>query len=143
MPEKLQGRCNCGAMTAHFPGPPLQTRQCWCRQCRTLAAGGPTHNAIFNTADVTLSGEPRSWSYVAASGNTLTLAFCAQCGTPVFAQSSARPHFMTFRFGFFDEGHGLAPEMVIWTDEKPTWAVLDPTLPTYSKQPPTPVPPQA
>lgn len=135
----MQGRCNCGAVTATFADSPVQTRQCWCRQCQKAAAGGPTHNAMFHTADVTLAGDLARWSYPALSGNTLTQAFCPVCGTPVYAQSAVRPQFMTFRLGFLDEPHGLAPEMAIWTSEKPAWAKIDPELPSYPGQPPAPV----
>jgi len=138
MPDVLSGRCNCGAVSARFASRPVQTRQCWCRQCQKTAAGGATHNAIFETGDVALSGELGSWSYRAPSGNTLTQTFCPGCGTPVHAQSSARPQFLTFRFGFLDEPHGLAPEMAIWTAEKPAWAAIDPELPSHSGQPPAP-----
>lgn len=140
MPDALTGRCNCGAVTATFASRPAQTRQCWCRQCQKTAAGGPTHNAMFNTANVQLSGEVDSWGYLAPSGNILTQSFCPKCGTPVYAQSSARPQFMTFRFGFIDQPHDLAPQMAIWTDEKPAWAVLDPALPAFPKQPPAATP---
>ena len=135
---ELTGRCNCEAVSATFSGAPIQTRQCWCRQCQKAAAGGPTHNAIFRIEDVALSGETSAWSYLAPSGNTLTQTFCPSCGTPVFAQSSARPQLMTFRLGFLDEPHGLAPEMAIWTDEKPAWTKLDPNLPAFPGQPPAP-----
>jgi hypothetical protein len=87
---------------------------------------------------VTLSGALASWNYLASSGNTLTQSFCPACGTPVFAQSSARPQFMTIRLGFIEEPHGLAPEMAIWTSEKPIWATIDPAMATYAEQPPAP-----
>ena len=45
---------------------------------------------------------------------------------------------MTFRLGFLDEPHELAPEMAIWTDDKPAWAPLDPELPSFPGQPPAP-----
>ena len=138
MRETLTGRCNCGRVTASFSAAPVQTRQCWCRQCQKAAAGGPTHNAMFKIEHVALSGEVGAWSYLAASGNTLTQSFCRECGTPVHAQSSARPQFMTFRLGFLVEPHGLAPEMAIWTAEMPGWAVLDPDLQSYPGQPPAP-----
>jgi hypothetical protein len=121
-------------------GDPLAVRQCWCRQCQKAASGGPTHNAMFNTADVALSGEVKRWSYRAPSGNTLTMANCPTCSTPVYAQSSARPQFMTFRLGFLDEGHGLAPAVAIWTDEMPDWATLDPAMESWPGQPPAPQP---
>lgn len=140
MGARFTGRCQCGAVTAEIAGACIQTRQCWCRQCQKVAGGFATANAIFSTSDVTVTGALATHAYVAASGNTLSQHRCASCGTPVMAQSSARPHFRVFRIGFLDEGHGLAPEMAIWTDEAPAWAVIDPALQTYPQQPPAPPP---
>ncbi|HKR93076.1 GFA family protein [Novosphingobium sp.] len=117
-------------------GEAIGTRQCWCRQCQQIAAGGPTNNAIFRVADVTLNGDLASSTWTADSGNTLTFHFCPSCGTQVYAQSSARPHLMTFRLGVLDVGHDLRPQAVIWTDEAPDWAVFDPALERFPRQPP-------
>lgn len=133
-----RGRCACGAITADISGEPVATRQCWCSQCQRLAAGGPTNNAIFRASDITLNGEPAAHGYVASSGNTLIHSFCAACGTPVMARSSARPLFRTVRFGFLEPGHGLFPQMAIWTDDAPAWAVLDPRLDHFARQQPMP-----
>lgn len=132
------GRCACGQVTLEISGEPIQTRQCWCRQCQQIAAGGPTHNAIFRTEDVAISGELASAGYTAASGNTLALWFCPRCGSHIYGQSSARPQFRTVRFGAIDEPHGLRPQLAIWTDDAPDWAVIDPTLEQHSGQPPAP-----
>jgi hypothetical protein len=134
------GRCNCGAVSATMAGEPVAVRKCWCRQCQKAAAGGPTHNAMFHTADVALEGDLSTWSYRAPSGNTLTMHNCATCSAPVCAQSSARPQFMTFRLGFLDEGHGLAPTVEIWTEEMPPWAKEDADLESWPRQPPAPPP---
>ena len=134
------GRCACGAVTLEIAGEPLATRQCWCRQCQQLAAGGPTHNAIFKGDDVAVSGTLASSDWRAASGNTLTYSFCPSCGTQVYGQSSARMHLKTVRFGVLDQPHGLRPEMVIWTDDAPDWALIDPALEQWPGQPPAPPP---
>lgn len=134
------GRCACGAVTATIRGEALTVRQCWCRQCQQIAAGSPTTNAMFATADLQIQGELASTDYVAASGNTLTHSFCARCGTPVMGASSARPQFRTIRLGFLDPGHGLAPQVAIWTEDAPAWAVIDPALETFPRQPPPPQP---
>lgn len=134
------GRCACGAVTATISGEPVGVRQCWCRQCQQVAAGNATTNAMFATSDVELSGALATHSYLAPSGNTLTQSYCPACGTPVMAQSSARPQFRTMRVGFLDEGHGLAPQVIIWTDEAPEWAVIDPALEQHPRQPPAPQP---
>lgn len=132
------GRCACGQVTLEIAGEPVGTRQCWCRQCQQVAGGGPTHNAIFKTDEVQLTGELASNGWIAASGNTLTNWFCPSCGSPVFCQSSARPQFKTVRIGMLDPGHGLRPQMAIWTDDAPDWAVIDPALERFPQQPPAP-----
>ena len=140
MPAPYTGRCACGQVTITIAAEPVGTRQCWCRQCQQLAGGGPTHNAMFATDAITLAGRTGAHSYTAASGNTLTYEFCAECGTPVLGRSSARPQFRAIRLGLLDEGHGLAPQIAIWTDDAPDWAVIDPTLERHERQPPPPVP---
>jgi len=132
------GSCSCGGVTVSIEGEPAAVRQCWCRQCQKVAGGGASNNAMFNTADVTLSGDLASATWTAASGNTLTHWRCAACGNPVYGQSSARPQFMTMRLGILDPGHRLAPQAVIWTDDAPAWAVIDPALPAFARQPPPP-----
>ncbi|HWU01272.1 MAG TPA: GFA family protein [Novosphingobium sp.] len=134
------GRCACGQVSARITGQPVAVRQCWCRQCQQLAGGSASTNAMFPTDGVELTGELATHSYVAASGNTLTQSFCPACGTPVMGQSSGRPQFRTMRVGFLDAGHGLAPQMVIWTDDAPAWAAIDPALERWPGQPPAPAP---
>jgi len=134
------GRCACGAVTLRIEGEAVATRQCWCRQCQQIAAGGPTHNAIFPAEAVHFHGELASASWPAASGNTLTFHFCPRCGTQAYAQSSARPHLKTVRFGFIDKPHDLKPQMAIWTGEAPSWAMIDPAIEQHAGQPPAPPP---
>ncbi|HEX8415263.1 MAG TPA: GFA family protein [Sphingomicrobium sp.] len=117
---------------------PVAVRQCWCRQCQQLAAGGPTNNAMFRTENVALTGTLSTHAYIAASGNTLTQSFCEVCGTPVMARSSARPQFSTIRLGFLAAGSGLRPQVAIWTQEAPAGALIDPDIDHYPQQAPPP-----
>lgn len=137
------GRCNCGAVTVTIAAEPVTTRQCWCRQCQKIAAGGATHNAIFPADAVIINGDRAESSYTAASGNTLTHEFCANCGTHVLGRTSARPQFRTVRLGMLDESHGLKPAAAIWLDEAPDWAVIDPEMEHWPQQPPPPGQPAA
>jgi hypothetical protein len=109
MASAYTGGCACGQVTLAMAGEPVLIRQCWCRQCRRIAAGGPANNAAFKTEDVAITGTLGSHAYVAASGNTLTQWFCPSCGTPLTAQSSARPHLLTVRFGAIDDRTGSSP----------------------------------
>ncbi|ATY31329.1 GFA family protein [Sphingomonas psychrotolerans] len=136
--SRYTGRCACGAVTAAIAGDAIQVRQCWCRQCQQIAAGSPTTNAMFATDDLTIHGDLTETSYVAASGNTLTQSFCGKCGTQVMGRSSARPQFRTLRLGFLDVPNDLAPQVAIWTEDAPAWAVIDPKLEVFPRQPPPP-----
>jgi hypothetical protein len=132
------GRCACGAITLEISAEPIAMRQCWCRQCQQISAGGPSHNAIFPADVVRIAGTLAQSSWQAASGNTLTHSFCPACGTQIYAQSSARPTLKTVRFGAIDEPHGLSPQVAIWTEDAPGWAIFDPALEQFAQQPPPP-----
>lgn len=132
------GRCGCEAVTLRIDGEPLAVRQCWCRRCQKIAAGGPTHNAIFRTEAITVEGEVVSDSYLADSGNTLTRWHCPTCATPLLAGSSARPEMRVVRLGVLDPPHELKPTIAIWTSEAPDWAIIDPTMQAFPAQPPAP-----
>ncbi|MCB2077897.1 MAG: GFA family protein [Novosphingobium sp.] len=134
------GKCACGAVTATIDAQPLALRQCWCRQCQKIAAGGATMNATFPTDAIAIEGEMGTHDFTSASGNTLTQFFCPNCATPIMGRSSGRPHLSSVRFGFLDTGHGLRPEAAIWTSELPDWACLDPSLDAYPEQAPAPAP---
>jgi len=143
MSSPYSARCACGAVCATISGEPVAVRECWCRQCQQVAAGGPTRNAMFRVEDIALSGTLASHEYTAASGNRLTQHFCPGCGSPVMSQSSARPHLRTLRLSFLDTGHGLAPSMAIWVTDAPPYAFIDPKLEQFPRQPPPPVLPPA
>lgn len=141
MAAPYTGRCSCGKVTLAISGEPIQTGQCWCRQCQQTAGGGPTQNATFRNEDLAIEGGLGSSHYTAASGNVLTSYFCASCGTPIYCQSSAFLWRKTVRLGAIDEPHGLRPHRAIWTDEAPEWAVIDPAMESWPRQPPPPPPP--
>jgi hypothetical protein len=136
----LSGRCACGSVTLSIEGKPIATRQCWCRQCQQISSGGPSNNAIFPAEAVSITGTLGRSEWLAASGNTLSHWHCPKCGTQIYAQSSARLHLKTVRFGAIDEPHGMRPDAAIWTGEAPAWAVIDPAMEQHAAQPPAPPP---
>lgn len=132
------GACLCGAVRLIAKGQPVAVRQCWCRQCQSLAAGGPTNNAIFPADLVEITGSLAKSSWQAASGNRLDFHFCPACGTQIYGQSSARMHLKTMRLGVFYQPHDLRPAAAIWLQDAPGWAVIDPGLEQFAQQPPPP-----
>ncbi len=132
----INGQCLCGAVRYRANTGPLATRACWCRVCQYLGAGSATVNACFRTESVTIEGELRDFSCVAASGNQMHRRFCPVCGTHMFSEAESRPHLIFIRVGTLDDREITRPSTTIWTAEAPTWACIDPNLENVAGQPP-------
>jgi len=117
---------------------PLSARTCWCTDCQKFGGGNGTTNAFFPSDSVSTSGEVTWYESIADSGNTMQRAFCTACGSPVFTSSTARPELCGIRVSILDDRNLISPEVVIWTDSAPDWAVFDENLPHFPKAPPAP-----
>jgi hypothetical protein len=133
------GRCLCGAVSFKLATEPLATRVCWCRDCQHLAANG-TVNLLVPADGLTISGVLSEHTKTADSGNEVTRQFCPQCGTHLFAKSSARPLFRVVRAGNLDDPSSVQPSTNIWAASAPIWACLDPVLERVEQQPLPPKP---
>lgn len=129
------GGCLCGAVRFSSTRAPLVVRMCWCTTCQKLAAGNASVNAIFAVDHVTIDGETAAYASRADSGNLIVRRFCPACGTPMFAEATARPDVMAVRVGVLDEPARVKPERVIWTSSAPSWAHIDPALDCVAGQP--------
>jgi len=136
MTAAITGRCFCGAIHYETSAPPLTVRACWCRDCQYLSSGNASVNAIFRVDTVSITGEPARYVSTANSGNTMTRCFCDQCGTQMFAYSSARSDVMVIRVGTMDDRELVRPGGFIWTASAPNWAFIDREMPCFEGQPP-------
>ena len=94
---------------------------------------------VFPGEAVSAEGALTDYQCKANSGNIMHRRFCPVCGTPVFTQSEARPHFLTVSAGTLDDPNLARPAITIWTKMAPSWACIDANLPRYEGQPPPPV----
>lgn len=138
--RERKGHCLCGAVHYRLVGEPVATRICWCRDCQFISANG-TVNAIVPTAAIEITGDLAEFSNTVDSGNQLRRRFCPQCGTQLFANSSARPHYTALRVGTLDDPSSLRPTINIWVSSAPAWSCMDPAMERAEKQPAPPAPP--
>jgi hypothetical protein len=131
-----QAGCLCGAVRLTIGADPIGVRQCWCRLCQYLSAGGGTVNVVFPTDVVSTTGEVRWTHQVADSGTQMRRGFCPECGTPIFSLAESRPHLTIVRAGTLDDPEIGKPQAAIWTSEAPSWACFDPELTLFERQPP-------
>jgi hypothetical protein len=100
---------------------------------------GYTGRCACDAVQIAVTGVVKCNEHVAESGNMLTWGLCPECGTQIFAYSSARPELRVIRLGALNQPHGLVPQSVIWTAQAPEWAAWHESMDQHAGQPPAPV----
>jgi hypothetical protein len=77
-------------------------RICWCRTCQKISANG-TANSIFPSAAIEVTGAMNCFTSTEERGNQISRHFCPNCGSHLFASSSATPQFRVVRLGTLDD----------------------------------------
>jgi hypothetical protein len=122
---KYTGRCECGAITYEFNTVPDFVADCYCKDCQRSSGG--VMASYFSVAEddfKLLSGDPRSYAYVADSGNTLERNFCPDCGARVFTNKlSGFPGTVFVMLGSLDDPETVRPPITeIFTARRISWA---------------------
>lgn len=135
----ITGRCLCGAVHYEIDAEPITARTCWCRLCQYLGGGTAQVNVCFPADKVAMTGPMTVYESVADSGNVMRRGFCPTCGTPITSAAVSRPHLVFIRAGTLDDPNLMGPQMTIWTQHAPDWALISDAIPRYPAQ----VPPAA
>lgn len=136
----LSARCACGRVTLSVNGRIRSMFMCSCEDCQRATGTGHSTVALARPADVTVTGDTRSFARPAHSGATLTRWFCPHCGTPLYAQSSRAPDLLMLPVGLFGAAtNWFVPNQLIFARSHRDWDALPDGLPqhdTYRKQDP-------
>jgi len=133
VPRSFGGSCACGAIAYECTAPPLSMVTCHCRDCQRAGGSGHSPSVIVRrTAFRITRGEPRFHEVAADSGGTARRAFCAECGSPLFASTSARPDFLAIRAGSLDDPSWFRPAAAMFTASAQPW---DPPAPGVVRLP--------
>ena len=133
----MTGGCLCGAVRYESAGEPVFSLLCHCRDCQRST--GSAYNAALRAPAAgfrVTRGEPKLYVKTADSGNSVTRAFCGDCGSPLYVQVSTRPDIVGLRVGTLDDPSRFRPEAHIFTKSAQPWDHLDPALPKYPGYPP-------
>jgi len=131
----LSGGCACGSIRYACAREPVAMINCHCRDCQ-LSSGAPFASGIVvMTADVEISGTPKTYSVGASSGGLASRIFCPDCGTPLFTGGESHPEFMSIRFPSLDDPSEFRPMLDIWTCSVQPWVCLDDAIPHFAQSP--------
>lgn len=126
---KVDGSCHCGQIEFEAEIDPDRVRICHCTDCQSLSGAAfrivaPTSEANFHL----LAGAPKQYiKQTAESGAARVQAFCADCGSPIYATSLGREN-RTFgiRVGILRQRDQLIPKRQFWCRSQLPWMPLLP-----------------
>ncbi len=111
---------------------------CHCRDCQQSSGAPFASGIVAATADLQISGTPRTYAVLGSSGQRTERSFCADCGTPLFTRGHANPQFTSIRFPSLDDASAFAPMLDIWTSRAQPWTCLDGKIPHFAESPSQP-----
>ncbi len=119
---KIDGSCHCGAICYEADINPKSVGICHCTDCQIFSG-----SAFRITAPVPreqfrlLQGTPRIYIKTAESGNQRAQAFCADCGTALYATSVSDPKVYGVRVSTSRQRAQLPPHRQIWCRSALPW----------------------
>ena len=126
---EVDGSCHCGAIRFEAEIDPERVRVCHCTDCQQLSGTAfrvvaPCPEQQFRL----LQGTPRIYVKTAASGRHRQQAFCADCGSAIYATSDepAGNRSLGLRIGALAQGRELVPKRQFWVRSALPWLPMLP-----------------
>jgi hypothetical protein len=134
---KVHGRCHCGAVAYEAEVDPTRVSICHCTDCQQLTGTAYRVSVPTRREDLVLvAGEPRTYLKTSAeSGRPRVQAFCATCGSPLWARAVG-DDFETYglRVGCLDERRELPPRRRIWCRSAMPWSLRIDDVPAHERE---------
>jgi len=120
---KIDGSCHCGAIAYEAEIDPEMVGICHCTDCQTLS-GTAFRVSIFAPEEKfrLTRGTPKIYVKTAESGAKRVQAFCAECGSPIYATSVGDgPKSYGIRVGTARQRNELKPKRQVWHRSAVPW----------------------
>jgi hypothetical protein len=131
----ITGACHCGAISYEAEIDPATISVCHCTDCQTFSGSAFRTSVPAKRQDFKLTGKPKVYVKTAESGNKRAQAFCAECGTHIYATSVEDQKIFGLRTGTSHQRAQLIPVRQIWCQSAQAWTKELETLPQSPRQP--------
>ena len=131
----VRGKCHCGQVAYEADVDPAGVSICHCTDCQTLTGSAYRVSVRAPAASFKLlSGQPKTYIKTAESGAKRSHAFCAHCGTPVYASALENPSTYSLRVGCLEQRALLPPKLQIWCRSAVPWSASLEDVPRVARQ---------
>ncbi|MEJ2238128.1 MAG: GFA family protein [Gemmatimonadales bacterium] len=127
------GQCVCGLFRYTVAGSFGEVRYCHCSQCRRKSGTAFSANARIDRSQWSLQG-PADQITEFEHKPGLYNAFCARCGSPLYARSDADPDDIRVRLGEFDGPLDVTVTGHVWTSSKAQWYSIEDSIPQFAEK---------
>jgi len=130
----LTGGCMCGAVRYELSDTPIGAGYCHCTRCQRRSGGSASCSALTKPGTFRIvAGEDvvRCWR----GDDGWEKAFCATCGSALFACDPDDPDQLAVRMGSFDSDPGVRPQIRQFVAYAAVWEPIpDDGLPRFDER---------
>ena len=130
----LEGGCQCGAVRYRISGSPVMAALCHCSMCRRANAAPVVAWAMYQQAQVLLTGESPS---IYESSPGCSRGFCCRCGTQISFTAGYIPGLIDITIGSLDSPDQVPPTFRYWESKRLPWLQFADRWPRHAEFPPT------
>ena len=137
--QTFDGGCSCRHVRYRLTSRPMWVNACHCTWCQRETGSAFATNALIEAdrVELTSEGAPEAVDTPSASGKGQKIWRCPRCRIAVWSNYAGAGDAIRFvRVGSLDAGHGIAPNIHIFTSTKQPWVMLPagtPAVPEYYK----------
>ena len=117
--------CRCGQLRATVTGEPVRVSVCHCLNCKKRSGSAFAVQARWPSAQVTITGQSRTFEKAGDSGNSATFHFCPDCGSDVYYVIDGKfDGLIAIPLGTFDDPFFGEPEYSVYEGRKHAWVEI-------------------
>src|SRR5579863_6686426 len=118
--DKINGSCNCKAVTYEISGDIKRVVNCHCGLCRKMNGAAFSTYVVVPDTSFTLTSERTNIGSHLVSANSIK-SFCNICGTPIYNQNPKYKGLKILHLGSLNNAQEYRPEVNIFCDTKLNW----------------------
>src|SRR5271155_3370806 len=121
IPEKLTGRCMCGAVRYAIAEKPLASGLCHCDRCRPQSGSAFSTIIFVHRSAVTIDGETAVFEDIGSSGLKVLRRYCPRCGSPLTTEPDLTLDLMMIKAGGLDSNPWFQPVWELFVGRRRPW----------------------
>ena len=118
-------QCRCGAVTLALRGQSRLVIACHCLDCQRRTGAPFGVGAFYSAEAVAISGTPKEYTRVAASGGKVHAYFCTNCGSTVYWKAENLPALIGVAVGALADPTYPRPVKSIFEQSKHSWVQIE------------------